>query len=245
MKNKSILILLGYILIIIGISTTSCKHDIIIPSDYGYKGPCNCPTDSIPKVKDNPCNTDTVYFRNVILPLIQSSCAMSGCHDQNSGGEINPLISYNTIKSSGYIVSGSGSASKLYKQLIKTDPQDRMPPAPNSALTTDQINLIKKWIDQGAKDNYCNSCDTTAFKFSLNIWPIIRDNCMGCHSGATPAKSVSLTNYTQVNAIVADGRLKNVLTASNGYKQMPTAAKLVSCKILQINKWIANGAKND
>jgi hypothetical protein len=243
MRNKSILILLGYCIIIVGISFSSCKHDIILPDNYGYNGPCKCPDDSIPVIKEKPCSTDTVYFRNVILPLIQSSCAMSNCHDINSGGEQQPLVSYNTIRPN--VVAGSASNSKLYKKLFETDPQDRMPPAPNSPLTQEQKDLIKKWIDQGAKDNYCNSCDTTTFKFSLNIWPIIRDNCKGCHSGATPSKGLLLTNYTEVKAIVDSGKLINVLNATNGLKQMPPGGKLIPCRIIQINKWIANGAPND
>ena len=30
------------------------------------------------------CNPDTVYFQNTILPLVVSSCATTGCHDQKS-----------------------------------------------------------------------------------------------------------------------------------------------------------------
>jgi hypothetical protein len=249
MKNKSFLLILGYILIILVFGITSCQHDIIIPSDYYYKGPCNCPSDSITVIKDKPCSSDTVYFQNVILPLLQSSCGLTNqatsCHAINAGGEKRPLISYNTIMQSGYVVSGSASSSELYKKLLESDPQDRMPPSPLSALTSVQINLIKKWIDQGAKNNYCNSCDTTAFKFGLNIWPVIRDNCMGCHTGASASKGVLLTDYTQIKAIVNDGRLKNVMNAANGYKQMPPSGKLSSCKIIQINKWISNGSPND
>ena len=243
MKDKSFLFLLGYFFIILVFGITSCQHDIIIPADYYYKGPCNCPSDSIPTIKDNPCSSDTVYFRNVILPLIQSSCAMASCHDVNSGGERKPLVSYTTIMS--IVVAGSSSSSQLYRKLSETDPQDRMPPAPNSPLTQAQKDLIKKWIDQGAKDNYCSSCDTTAFKFALNIWPVIRDNCMGCHNGTNASKGVLLTDYTHVKAIVTDGRLVKVLNALNGFKQMPPAGKISTCKIVQINKWIANGAPND
>lgn len=245
MKLKSFLFLHGLFFIIIFFIITSCQHEIIIPPDYVYKGPCNCPGDSIPVIKDKPCSTDTVYFRNVILPLIQSSCAMATCHDINSGGELRPLVSYNTIRQSGYVVGGSASNSKLYEQLFKTDPQDRMPPAPYSPLNQEQKDLIKKWIDQGAKDNYCSTCDTTTFKFASVIWLIIRDNCLGCHSGTNPGKGVPLQNYTDVHAIVLDGRLKNVLNATNGFKQMPQGGKLMPCKIIQINKWIANGALND
>jgi mono/diheme cytochrome c family protein len=248
MRNKILFIFLGYLVILFCFIISSCQHDIIIPADYGYKGPCNCPGDSIPIIKEKPCSTDTVYFRNTILPLIQSSCGRPPygsvqCHDINAGGEQQPLVSYQNIRQ--IVVAGSANSSTLYDKITKTDPQDRMPPAPLSALTPEQINLIKKWIEQGAKDNACNSCDTTAFKFSTTISLIIRDNCKGCHSGSSPSKGVSLTSYAEIHAIVLDGRLKNVLNVLNGYKQMPPAGKLLPCRIVQINKWIANGAPND
>jgi hypothetical protein len=248
MKKKTFYIFLGYMLIITGFVISSCKHDIIIPSDYGYKGPCNCPADSIPIIKETPCSTDTVYFRNVILPLIQSSCGrppVNGkqCHDVNAGGEQQPIVSYNTIMQ--IVVPGSATSSKLYKKITETNSEDIMPPPPTSPLTADQIALIRKWIDQGAKDNYCNSCDTTTFKFSTTIMPVISNNCKGCHSGASPSKGVLLTSYNEVQAIVLDGRLKNVLNATNGFKQMPPGSRLIPCRITQIYKWIANGAPND
>jgi hypothetical protein len=247
MNKKSILLIISYGVLIFSISFVSCKHDILIPADYGYKGPCNCPDDVVVLI---PCNPDTVYFSNTILPLIQSSCGIpnqpgDGCHDAGASGELNPLIDYTTIMNSGYVVAGNSNNSDMYDKITKTDPLDRMPPPPTPPLTQEQINLIKKWIDQGAKNNYCTSCDTTAFKFGADIWPIIDVSCKGCHGTTNPAKGVQLTNYTQVKAIVDDGRLKNVLYATNGYKQMPIGGKLNNCKLTKINKWIANGAPND
>ena len=247
MNKKSILLIISYGILIFSISLISCKHEILVPADYGYKGPCNCPDDVVVPI---PCNPDTVYFRNTILPFIQSSCGIpnqpgKGCHDGSPTSELDALISYSTIMCCGYVKPGNANGSDMYEKITEPDPLDRMPPPPTPSLTQEQINLIKKWIDQGAKDNYCTSCDTTAFKFGADIWPIIESSCKGCHSGATPAKGVLLTNYTEVNAIVLDGRLINVLYATNGFKQMPTSGKLNSCKLTKINKWIANGAPND
>ena len=28
-----------------------------------------------------PCDPDTIYFQNDVLPLFQSSCGIAGCHD--------------------------------------------------------------------------------------------------------------------------------------------------------------------
>ncbi len=56
----------------------SCTHnpdDIILPQDNGGTEP---PIDTI------ACDPDTVYFQNTVLPLIQSTCATTGCHDAAS-----------------------------------------------------------------------------------------------------------------------------------------------------------------
>jgi hypothetical protein len=233
------LIFLGSLLTIL----LSCKHDIIYPDDYGYNGPCFCPEDTTPEVQ-KPCNPDTVYFQNQILPFIRSTCGISGCHDANSQGEAENLTTYSDLIASGFIKAGNASSSKLIEAVTEQDPQDVMPPYPYSTLTQEQINMLIKWINQGALNNYCTSCDTSNVHFSSTIWPIIRDNCKGCHSGTTPSKNVALTNYQEVLSIAMDNRLKGVLKGQ-GYKLMPPVGALNSCKVNQIFKWIDNGANND
>ncbi|HUG69473.1 MAG TPA: PSD1 and planctomycete cytochrome C domain-containing protein [Pirellulaceae bacterium] len=49
------------------------------------------------------------------------------------------------------IVVGNSDASHLYLRLTADDPDERMPPADSGKeLTSAQINLFKRWIDQGA-----------------------------------------------------------------------------------------------
>ena len=50
------------------------------------------------------------------------------------------------------IVPGNAAQSKLYQKISSTDDSFRMPPAYSGrTLTAKQIELIKEWIDQGAK----------------------------------------------------------------------------------------------
>ena len=50
------------------------------------------------------------------------------------------------------IVPGDPAASELYRRLTTGDPDERMPPADSKrTLTKQQIELIRRWIEQGAK----------------------------------------------------------------------------------------------
>ncbi len=50
------------------------------------------------------------------------------------------------------IVPGNSAKSEAYRRLMTTDPDDLMPPpASNKKLTKRQIELIRRWIDQGAE----------------------------------------------------------------------------------------------
>ena len=49
------------------------------------------------------------------------------------------------------ILPGQGSQSELYRRLVATDPDDLMPPPKSHRkLTPAQIDLVRRWIDEGA-----------------------------------------------------------------------------------------------
>ncbi|HLG02084.1 MAG TPA: hypothetical protein VI731_00725 [Bacteroidia bacterium] len=106
----------------------SCKHEPIL--------------DNVPEIS----------FSNDILPLIQSNCQHSGCHDTTGYGPF-PLIDYQTVMDNGDIEAGSPEDSKLYELITDPDPADRMPQPPYEPLSERNIKLIYFWIAQGAKNN--------------------------------------------------------------------------------------------
>ncbi|MBK9291730.1 MAG: hypothetical protein IPM52_08910 [Bacteroidetes bacterium] len=214
----------------------SCKHDPVLPDDGQ-----NPPPSSV-------CDPDTVYFKNEILPLLNSGCAVSGCHNAASAQDGVILTDYSNIIRTGKVKAGNPGDSKLYKVLIDSDPDDRMPPPPRAPFTAEQISKIRKWIEQGAKNNSCesNNCDTLNVTFSAHIQPIMQNNCTGCHSGSQPQGGILLTDHTTISAAAATGRLLGSIMHSPGYAAMPQGApKLDNCKITQIRKWIENGSPNN
>lgn len=195
----------------------------------------------------HPCDADTVYFQNEVLPLIISNCATSGCHDKLGGEQEVLLVDYASIINYGKIRPGKPDNSELYEKIIENDIEDRMPPPPASPLSNEQKNIIKNWILQGAQNNYCDEeCDTTNVTFSGAIWPMIELNCTGCHSGPQPSGNIPLTDYNSVVVQANNGKLFGAVNHDPGFKPMPrNAPKLVDCKIDQIRIWIENGTPNN
>lgn len=216
----------------ITISYISCKHEVPVLSELQSQLP----------VVSVSCSADTVYFANTILPLLISNCAMSGCHDAASHKEGINLTTYNGVMKE--VKSGNAAKSSLYKSMIETG-KDRMPPAPAAAFTTTQLSLVGTWINQGARNNGCSSCDSTSFKFSINIKPIIADKCQGCHNPNSLGGGIDLSTYNAIKASAASGKLYGSINWASGFSKMPQTGKLPTCEIIQIKKWIDAGSLNN
>lgn len=196
---------------------------------------------------DTICDPNKVYFVNDILPIMKSSCGYSGCHDVNSHEHGIILTSYDHIMASDVVDAGRPDNSELY-EVLNDDGDDLMPPLPASPLTDDQISKIRNWILQGAKNNYCASsaCDTATVTFSGSVWPIIENNCFGCHSGASPDGGISLSNYDDVKSVGQSGSLIGTISHASGYSAMPkNSTKLSDCEINTIKIWIRDGYQNN
>jgi hypothetical protein len=77
-----------------------------------------------------------------------------------------------------------------------------MTPLNAQLLNLDQKQIFYKWILHGGLNNYCDQepCDSINVTFTVTVFPIIQNNCYGCHSVGNPGGGVSLTNYNQVKA---------------------------------------------
>lgn len=99
----------------------------------------------------------TVSFSKDVFPLIKSKCLK--CHEKDDENPNNfSMDNYSTLRSSGksrdMVVPGNGANSYLVLKLLPKPPKGaQMPIFSKKKLTDEEVEIIKKWIDQGAKDN--------------------------------------------------------------------------------------------
>lgn len=232
--KKQIIYILSIVVITISV-VGGCKHHPIIPKKQD-----SLPIDTnIVKPPTNP--KDSVCFDEEILPILNSNCAMSGCHDPGSAQEGIILNNYSNVQS-------TISSNKLITYITTTVSSKRMPPPPMSALTQTQIDLIKKWINEGRKQNIdCGKgCDTSNVTFSKTIGPIIQTYCQGCHSNSNPSGGINLQGYANIKTYADFGSLLGTVIHDPKYSPMPKGGnKIDDCKIAQLKIWLKAGAPNN
>jgi len=184
---------------------------------------------------------DTICFSSDILPLIISTCAKPGCHDAITKKDGYNFTNYTNIRQG--VVVGNPSQSAIYYYAIHGS--SKMKNSTQSLVILDTASLAKiaKWINQGAINSICNNCDTVNVKYSTHIKPLIQSYCAGCH---TSTSGTLLTNYTQVNTTISNGKFYCAINQTTGCLPMPQGgAKLSACKIRMVKIWIDAGALNN
>lgn len=184
-----------------------------------------------------------VCFESEILPIFNANCTMSGCHNSTTQTEGLDASSYAGIKA---FLDDEGKRDLLGP--LQDDGDDRMPPAPYPALTSDQIDLIARWLRQGAENTTnCDTatvCDTVAVSFAQDVQPIFNANCINCHSGAAASGGYDFTGHA--GAAGATGVLEGALRHELGFQPMPSSSVMLSdCQINTIVSWINAGALNN
>lgn len=244
------------------LALSACKHDPMMPGgiDMNPVDTTGNPIDTVDNPIDttgnpidtlmNICDPEVVYFELDIQPLLHSNCAFSGCHDADSAQDGVDLSSYEQVIETADVRPFDLEGSDLYEVITEDDPDKVMPPSPRPSLNSDQINLIAKWILQGAENLICDpdatACDTLAQSYSLHVVPIIQTHCQGCHSGNTPSGGINLSIHTGVQQVALNGRLLGAITHDPVYLSMPQGGtQLRECEIAQIRNWIEDGAPNN
>lgn len=220
----------------------ACKHQIIYPDTTGTDTGGNNGGNNNNDSSGNGTVDTTVCFEGDVLPIFQTYCAKSGCHDAGTRAEGYVLNSYANIMRKG-IVPGKPNNSELYNVIISGE----MPPRGEPGLTKEQIAIIGQWIAEGAKNTTnCNTCDTSVYTYSGAVQPIMANNCIGCHSSTLASGGVDLSTYTGVKTVALNGKLIGTITHAAGFVPMPQGGNQLSdCNITQIQKWIDAGTLNN
>lgn len=93
-----------------------------------------------------------ISFQATVAPVLQARC--SGCHGGSGGFYV---ATVDSLKSTGAhapnVIPGDGAGSNLIKKLMASPPFGNRMPMGGPYLSAEIIDSIRKWIDQGAKDN--------------------------------------------------------------------------------------------
>lgn len=194
-------------------------------------------------------NDSTVCFSRDVLPILISNCTMAECHDADRPEEDINLTSYLSIMNGkkSIVTPGRPNDSKLYESLVEDESDERMPPPPRS-LSQAQIDLIAKWIREGAKDRDCSTdpvaCDTANVLYATHVQPLMAQHCTGCHGGAAPEAGIDLSQRSTVETYARNGLLVGTMSHSIGFLKMPPSGPRVSdCTIGTVKAWISQGLR--
>ncbi len=104
------------------------------------------------------CSGTEAKFSRDVKPILKEHCA--GCHSASGKGAVASgfsVESYEAVMKGtkfGPVVVPGSSVSSTLQRLIehKAEPAIHMPQG-NHQLPEEKVELIRAWIDQGAKDN--------------------------------------------------------------------------------------------
>jgi hypothetical protein len=87
---------------------------------------------------------------------------------------------------------------------------------------------------------------TTNISYSKDVVPMLQTQCYGCHNSGFPSGNITMGSYTTDKAVAQSGKLYGVITNASGYSPMPKgSARMNSCQVALIKKWIDNGMLNN
>ena len=241
-------VLIGFIIIV---GMNRCTHDPFELEDMDSNPQDTTgvdPMDTMTMV--NFCDPDTVYFFKDVLPILISNCAISGCHDPITAEDDVILNNYQNVIATGDIKAFDLDGSDLYERITEDDSDKIMPPSPQTPLNENQIEIIAKWITQGAQNFSCDEmamgCPTDSVSYSMDVQPILQNSCLGCHSGSSPSGNLDFNSFSVLQNVALNGRLFGAVSWTQGFSPMPQGgAQLSECSISLIEAWINIGAPNN
>jgi len=220
---------------------------------------------------------DPIDFTNHVLPILEDRCF--SCHQEpydKNGRTIQPkaglaLNTYELVMKGNLdntvVTPGDVADSYLHEVLTLDEDDDMFMPPKGGPLTPEQIDIIKRWIEEGAKPKAGGG--TTAgtsdgISFHEHIFPILEERCFDCHgepyvkNGRTihPKAGLALDTYEAVlkgnldGAIIDRGNheestLYVVMTLDPDDSELmpPKGGPLSAEEIEMFKKWIDEGAK--
>ena len=209
------------------------------------------PDEALAKTQGSkPKPGEPIDFDRHVLPILEQSC--NSCHHapfDRSGRLVNPKASlrfdsYSQVMKGNLdgpvIVANDLEKSRLYTVLNLPEDDDLFMPPKGGPMDTEQRDVIKRWIQEGAKPSK-NSVSATKggipaadepVSFNDHILPLFEKRCLSCH-GETYVKNgrtIKPTAGLQLNTheMVLKGNLDGTVVTPGD----PTVSTLYQVTIL-------------
>lgn len=196
---------------------------------------------------------DQVSFERHIMPLLEKRC--NQCHHAEEARGGLDLTRSATILRGGdelgpAVITGKPNESPLVRVL--TGQAEPAMPDGADPLPESEIELLKNWIQQGAKDDTPQFSDEDVAFFERDIRPVLFNRCFKCHAGDEPESGLQLTSRFGIlrggergpAAVPGKPDESRILAAVRhaGELQMPRGGdKLSPAQIAAIEEWIRRG----
>ncbi|HEY2573789.1 MAG TPA: c-type cytochrome domain-containing protein, partial [Verrucomicrobiaceae bacterium] len=125
-------------------------------------------------------------FNQHIKPILEAACVH--CHnDKEHKGDLKLTTLEEAVQggeNGSALVPGDSAKSKLFTTTqLKADDDDVMPPKKEGMLAKEQLDLLKKWIDRGAKWPAGTKLEPKPrIDFVKHVQPLLEQNCVSCHN---------------------------------------------------------------
>ena len=187
-------------------------------------------------------------FNRDIRPILNEACVV--CHGPAEATRQADLRLDTSDFIGTVVVPGDAGSSPLFQRLTTDEPIGRMPPVSSGrALTADQIDVVRRWIDAGAEwGSELAAADGGAtpertVDFAREVRPLLSENCFVCHGPDEQARQRGLRLDVQegpfadrgqfggpviIPGNAADSLLIHRVTASDRSVRMPFRRGLAS-----------------
>ena len=172
---------------------------------------------------DNHGKAEPVSYYKQIVPILKRSC--QGCHHPGDPNADLIVTSYADLKRGGMggeaIIVGKPDESLLI-QLITGDPPAM--PQNQEPLTTEEVDLFKRWISEGAKDDTPEETDEMDGEYpSYTVPPVVSamayspDGNLLAVSGVNEVLLYDTTNFELAGRLVGKARrIQSIVYADEG-----------------------------
>ncbi|MCA9123599.1 MAG: PSD1 domain-containing protein [Planctomycetaceae bacterium] len=196
---------------------------------------------------------EPVSFEQQILPLLERRCSKCHHEKEQSGGL--DLTRMRTMRRGGdelgaAVVPGDPDASPLIQVLTGV----KKPAMPEGAdpLPDEDIELLRRWIAEGARDDSTVFAPDDVEFFEREIRPVLINRCFKCHAGDELEHGLRLTSRQSIleggsrgSSVVSGKPAESLLIKAirhDGELKMPRGGdRLSDAQVAAFESWVQKG----